>query len=359
MARAQRRSGDELARSLLALEAADASLRWAAAYYLARVTVTAQHELADHAAKLLRLLVDRVRPPGAPDTIAVQARLALGAALAVTKRRADFVAAAREVDRDLAVPARKVFRRELIALFPEGRAAIPRAPSTRRKDRPDLVALVEAILAAPEDDAPRLVWADALLEAGDVRGEHVILQCERARTGKPPGARELALERANGHAWAGPSAAWLAPASLRYERGLLVAGAHGGRGATIAPEAASDPVWASVEELDVAKGSDVVPFLSGPMLRSLRKVTGLLAQDLVRITGRDLHHVGLRRVDVPPSRVVSALAKYRHLETLELVSPEPELMMLAAARLPQLKKIAFGRRRYERAGEGWRPARRG
>lgn len=338
------------------LEDADPQLRWAAAFYLGRVTGTARLELADHASKILRLLVDRVRPRGAPDTVAVQARLALEAALAVTKKKTAFVAAAREVDAELALAARKVFRQELRKLFPEGSAAIPRAPSARKRERAD-VALLAAVQADLADDAARLVYADALLEQGDVRGEHIILQLERARTGAPPSPRELTLERTNGRAWAGPSAAWLT--SLRHERGFLVAGAHAGRGATIAPEAADDPVWLTVEELDVAKGSDVVPFLSGPMLRSLRKVTGLLAQDLVRITGRDLHHVGLRRVDIPPSRVITALAKHRHLETLELASAEPELMMLAAARLPHLKTIAFGRRRYERAGEGWRPARRG
>ena len=355
LAMAETRPGGSLRVVAPYLDDAEPGLRWAAAYYLARVTSTARVELADHAARILRLLVDRVRPRGAPDTIAVQARLALTAALAVTKRRAAFVAAAREVDADLALAARKVFRQELRKLFPEGSAAIPRAPSTRKKERAD-VALLAAVHADLADDAARLVYADALLESGDVRGEHIILQVERARTGAPPSARELTLERTNGRAWVGPAGAWLT--ALRYERGFLVAGAHAGRGATLAPEAADDPVWLTVEELDMAKGSDVVPFLSGSMLRSLRKVTGLLAQDLVRITGRDLHHVGLRRVDVAPSRVVTALAKHRHLDTIELASPEPELMMLAAARLPQLKTIAFGRRRYERAGEGWRPARR-
>jgi uncharacterized protein (TIGR02996 family) len=41
----------------------------------------------------------------------------------------------------------------------------------------DESALKQAVLDAPEDDAPRLVYADWLLERGDVRGELIRLQC--------------------------------------------------------------------------------------------------------------------------------------------------------------------------------------
>ena len=40
---------------------------------------------------------------------------------------------------------------------------------------------LEAIYAAPEDDAPRLIYADWLEEAGDTLGEFIRLQCELAR----------------------------------------------------------------------------------------------------------------------------------------------------------------------------------
>jgi uncharacterized protein (TIGR02996 family) len=49
-------------------------------------------------------------------------------------------------------------------------------------------AFLAAILARPDDDAPRLVWADALDEVGDPRGEFVRAQCELARLGPGPGA---------------------------------------------------------------------------------------------------------------------------------------------------------------------------
>ncbi|MBL9038847.1 MAG: TIGR02996 domain-containing protein [Archangium sp.] len=42
-------------------------------------------------------------------------------------------------------------------------------------------AVHEAIFARPDDDAPRLVYADWLTERGDPRGELIALQCARAR----------------------------------------------------------------------------------------------------------------------------------------------------------------------------------
>ncbi|MDQ3368076.1 MAG: hypothetical protein M3680_21840, partial [Myxococcota bacterium] len=59
---------------------------------------------------------------------------------------------------------------------------------------------------APDDDAPRLVWADLI---GGERGELVVLQCDLARGGLPPAgvaarrARERELLAAHGAAWAG------------------------------------------------------------------------------------------------------------------------------------------------------------
>ena len=45
----------------------------------------------------------------------------------------------------------------------------------------DLVALEARVFAAPEKDAPRLVYADALLERNDPRGEFIGLQFTRAK----------------------------------------------------------------------------------------------------------------------------------------------------------------------------------
>jgi uncharacterized protein (TIGR02996 family) len=54
-------------------------------------------------------------------------------------------------------------------------------------------ALLDAIYAAPDDDAPRQVYADALTERGDPRGEFITLQLARARG--PVSAEQLRRER--------------------------------------------------------------------------------------------------------------------------------------------------------------------
>lgn len=59
---------------------------------------------------------------------------------------------------------------------------VSRAPAPRpAAPDGDEVALRAAIVAQPADDAPRLVYADWLLERGDVRGEFIRLQVEHAR----------------------------------------------------------------------------------------------------------------------------------------------------------------------------------
>lgn len=70
--------------------------------------------------------------------------------------------------------------------------------------------LLDAIAAAPDDDAPRRVYADALLEAGDPQGELIHLQCELAAGGLTREQtvmrrrRERELINAYGSQWIAP-----------------------------------------------------------------------------------------------------------------------------------------------------------
>jgi uncharacterized protein (TIGR02996 family) len=67
-------------------------------------------------------------------------------------------------------------------------------------------ALLEACRQEPDDDAPRLVWADAV---GGERGEFVVIQCDLARGGLAPAQaaawrrRERELRATYGREWAG------------------------------------------------------------------------------------------------------------------------------------------------------------
>src|SRR5262249_36922157 len=63
--------------------------------------------------------------------------------------------------------------------------------------------LLDAVLKNPDDDRARSVYADALLDAGDPRGEFIALQLESAREGRLSSTaekRERELIRAHGRA---------------------------------------------------------------------------------------------------------------------------------------------------------------
>ena len=60
--------------------------------------------------------------------------------------------------------------------------------AARKKKVDSEAAFLDAIRAAPDDDAPRLVYADHLLESSDEKkrayGEFIIAQCELASGSK-------------------------------------------------------------------------------------------------------------------------------------------------------------------------------
>ena len=88
----------------------------------------------------------------------------------------------------------------------------------------DDAAVLQQCAANPDDDAPRLVWADLV---GGERGELVVVQCDLARGGLTPAeaakrrARERELLQKHGVAWAGE----LASVATRwaFRRGFIEA----------------------------------------------------------------------------------------------------------------------------------------
>ncbi len=91
----------------------------------------------------------------------------------------------------------------------------------------DRDALFEAMRARPDEDEPRLVYADFLSEQGDPRGEFIALQCERA-TLERGSVRALDLEAREAVLLDEHRAAWVAdlPPGVevtRFERGFAAA----------------------------------------------------------------------------------------------------------------------------------------
>jgi uncharacterized protein (TIGR02996 family) len=61
-------------------------------------------------------------------------------------------------------------------------AAPKKARTPKSVAAPPNEQMLDAILAAPDDDEPRRVYADWLIERGDARGEFIALQCKLGRT---------------------------------------------------------------------------------------------------------------------------------------------------------------------------------
>ncbi len=69
--------------------------------------------------------------------------------------------------------------------------------------------LLAAIVDAPDDDAPRLVYADWLQSRSDPRGEFIQLQCQLAAA--PDDERRRAIKIVENKLFAAHGAAWIAP----------------------------------------------------------------------------------------------------------------------------------------------------
>ncbi|MGZ3451413.1 MAG: TIGR02996 domain-containing protein [Polyangiales bacterium] len=92
---------------------------------------------------------------------------------------------------------------------------------------------LRAIVAAPDDDGPRLVYADWLMDRGDPRGELIQLQCKIARLASgdedadDTSTRRLKLRvakllKTHGDAWKSPLAALVPmPTAITFRRGFV------------------------------------------------------------------------------------------------------------------------------------------
>ncbi len=83
----------------------------------------------------------------------------------------------------------------------------------------DVNVLVQAVLQRPDDVRLRHVLADALLEAGDARGEYMALQFHREQTGDRPSARERELLDLHREQWLGRLKGLVC--APRFERGFV------------------------------------------------------------------------------------------------------------------------------------------
>ncbi|MEZ4323201.1 MAG: TIGR02996 domain-containing protein [Myxococcota bacterium] len=136
--------------------------------------------------------------------------------------------------------------------------------------------LYAAVYASPDDDAPRRVLADWLIEQGDPVGEYIALSLD---PNLPADAerRRKSLERQHHDALCEPLGTVLLAADRTFERGFLSGGAVRFRSARDL-ELGSHPAWATVTSLRWAG----LPHVD-PAMRSLREVSGFTGEHLRKI----------------------------------------------------------------------------
>lgn len=162
----------------------------------------------------------------------------------------------------------------------------------RRAATRDLGALEAAVFAAPDDDGPRRVFCDALLERADPRGEFLTLQLEREqrRLTAPERAREMELLAEHRAAWLGPLELALDEWCdlVEFRRGFV----HTLAVASDKPHAMKvlleAPGFATVRTLLLRLDDESplpVELLRSPALRHLTGLGGLMARSFAELFG--------------------------------------------------------------------------
>jgi uncharacterized protein (TIGR02996 family) len=227
------------------------------------------------------------------------------------------------LERALAAPrartadAREWLAKRLPKAIEKLRASGPVAaakPAPRRSGDPQK--LLEAIFANPDDDEVRLVYADALQEANDPRGEFIALQVQQARgTGSEAIAKRIAaLLREHAAAWLGE----LAPVFVnpRFERGFLCRGELARNSAATAEvwkRAPNDPLVATLRELHQGNSNiaNYLAFVSAPAVRWLKGVDVANEEVFDQIAALEkplsIEHLDLRKL--PSARLLERLGR--------------------------------------------------
>ena len=206
--------------------------------------------------------------------------------------------------------------------------------------------LYRAVLANPEDDAPRLIYADWLDEHGDpARAEFVRVQCAldrippRTARWRPLHGRAQQLERENRDAWTGPIKERVYDAQLRrgfVDRVLL----------TLSQFAESAAELVRLEPVRVWEFNWVHNFGRAP---SFAKLADDPQFALVR---------GLVAGHYNADELLSTLARSAHLTHLRSLlvgrNPAPETVVAFVAATPVLDELAAEDSHYLQLRDVWR-----
>lgn len=185
-----------------------------------------------------------------------------------------------------------------------------------------LQSLYERVYASPDDDQARLVLADALTEAGDPRGEFIVIQVT-APGGRARGMarlKELQLRREQGPGWLPPG---VRASTARFRRGFPYEVVLTG------PTDPAHPGWRTVERLHVAEvelPSRRSP-LGGQVRPALKAVLGCgpgLVQELIAVPPPRLEALSFFCSHEQLWKTVGpGLARLGGLKVVEIAIPTP------------------------------------
>ncbi|MCA9176392.1 MAG: TIGR02996 domain-containing protein [Planctomycetales bacterium] len=209
---------------------------------------------------------------------------------------------------------------------------------------------LDEILAHPDDDAPRLVYADWLSEREDPRGEFIRLQCERERLpqysleAQQSLLRERELASRHGREWAGELHEMFYP--YRFRRGFIA----WGRSSThqFVPAAERVLRMTPLERLVLARGAMSEELASQPFMSRLQSVTLQKFRSTEESSERFLRRLGRRPpAEVSLSECVGAtrgLHWLRDVQSLRLYDThDSDVRDFLAAAPPRLHTFVVGR----------------
>jgi uncharacterized protein (TIGR02996 family) len=226
--------------------------------------------------------------------------------------------------------------------------ALVRAPAPARP-RADEAALLREVLEHEEDDAPRLVYADALSERGDARGEFIALQLSAAPRAPPAAKRQRLLLKAYQSDWLGPLHRVFT--HQLFHRGFLfeAALAHNAKAEpAVWRQALTHPELRFLHRLGQGRGS-VSAYLDFLDAEGCQQVTdvdvgndAVLAQ-VLRRPGRPWRSFSFKRA--PGLEGLVALRAFRGLRGLvidHLDDPQLPANLQKSGLLEQLRTLEFG-----------------
>ncbi|MBL8938072.1 MAG: TIGR02996 domain-containing protein, partial [Archangium sp.] len=206
-------------------------------------------------------------------------------------------------------------------------------PQTTSATQSDAASLLAAIYANPDDDAPRLVYADWCLERQDPHGEFITLQFKAAKS-KEESKREAELQKKHGTTWLGA----LAKVTLKdvtFRRGFPSKVVARFKGQRDVEQFGDAPAWATIEDLswslpgawstDEARWLEYLPKHARP--RSLTVNRGAFAQLLEAKTPWAIERLDTSSGDVEALRRFAASKLFPKVTWLRVDDGCPPLFL--------------------------------